>query len=58
MEVEGFGTVKMELYPDHAPQNVANIVNLANRGFYNGTKFHRVIKDFMIQAGTKDGIVK
>ena len=55
MEVEGFGTVKMELYPDHAPQNVANIVNLANRGFYNGTKFHRVIKDFMIQAGTKDG---
>ena len=55
MEVEGFGTVKMELYPDHAPQNVANIVNLANRVFYNGTKFHRVIKDFMIQAGTKDG---
>ena len=55
MEVEGFGTVKMELYPDHAPQNVANIVNLADRGFYNGTKFHRVIKDFMIQAGTKDG---
>jgi len=55
MEVEGFGTVKMELYPDQAPENVANIVNLANRGFYNGTKFHRVVKDFMIQAGTKDG---
>ena len=55
MEVEGFGTVKMELYPDQAPQNVANIVNLANRGFYNGTKFHRIVKDFMIQAGTKDG---
>ena len=32
MEVEGFGTVKMELYPDQAPENVANIVNLANRG--------------------------
>ena len=55
MEVEGFGTVKMELYPDQAPENVANLVNLANRGFYNGTKFHRVVKDFMIQAGTKDG---
>ena len=55
MEVEGFGTIKMELYPDQAPQNVANIVNLANRGFYNGTKFHRIVKDFMIQAGTKDG---
>lgn len=55
MEIEGYGTVKMELYPDQAPENVANIVNLANRGFYNGTKFHRVVKDFMIQAGTKDG---
>ena len=55
MEVKDFGTVKIELYPDQAPENVANIVNLANRGFYNGTKFHRVVKDFMVQAGTKDG---
>ena len=55
MEVENFGTVKMELYPEYAPQTVANFITLANRGFYNGTKFHRVIKDFMIQAGTKDG---
>lgn len=55
MEVEGFGTIKMELYPDQAPETVANFVALANRGFYNGTKFHRVVKDFMIQTGSKDG---
>lgn len=55
MEVENFGTIKMELYPDQAPETVANFVALANRGFYNGTKFHRVVKDFMIQTGSKDG---
>ena len=55
MEIEGLGTMKIELYPDQAPNTVANFITLANRGFYNGTKFHRVIKDFMIQAGTKDG---
>lgn len=55
MEVENFGTIKMELYPDKAPQSVANFIALANRGYYNGNKFHRIIKDFMIQAGSKDG---
>ena len=55
MEVENFGTIKMELYPDQAPETVANFVALANRGFYNGTKFHRIVKDFMIQTGSKDG---
>ena len=55
MEVEGFGTVKIELYPDKAPQTVSNFITLANRGFYDGLTFHRIVKDFMIQAGTKDG---
>ncbi len=55
MEVENFGTIKMELYPEQAPENVSNFVNLINRGFYNGTKFHRIVKDFMIQTGSKDG---
>ncbi len=55
MEVENFGTIKMELYPDQAPETVANFVTLANRGFYNGTAFHRVVKDFMIQTGSKNG---
>lgn len=55
MEVENFGTVKMELYPDQAPETVSNFVALANRGFYDGTAFHRVVKDFMVQAGSKNG---
>lgn len=55
MEVENFGTIKMELYPDQAPETVSNFIALANRGFYDGSAFHRVIKDFMIQAGSKDG---
>ena len=51
MEVENFGTVKIELYPEDAPETVANFITLANRGFYDGLTFHRVVKDFMIQGG-------
>lgn len=51
IEVEGYGTIKAELYPEMAPDTVANFVTLANNGFYNGTTFHRVVKDFMIQGG-------
>lgn len=53
MEVENFGTIKMELYPDQAPEAVSNFIKLANNGFYDGTQFHRIVKDFMVQAGTK-----
>ena len=55
MEVEGYGTVKIELYPDMAPNTVANFIRLANRGFYDGLTFHRTIPDFMIQGGDKLG---
>ena len=55
MEVEGYGTIKIELYPDKAPNTVANFIKLANRGFYNGTTFHRTMPDFVIQGGAKDG---
>ena len=55
MEVENFGTVKIELYPDIAPETVANFITLANRGFYDGLTFHRVVKDFMIQGGDPEG---
>ena len=55
MEVENFGTIKLELYPDLAPETVNNFIKLANNGFYNGLKFHRVVKDFMIQGGDKQG---
>lgn len=55
MEVENFGTIKIELYPELAPETVANFVTLANRGFYDGLTFHRIVKDFMIQGGDKEG---
>jgi peptidyl-prolyl cis-trans isomerase B (cyclophilin B) len=45
------GTMKAELYEKDAPKTVANFEKLANSGFYDGTKFHRVIKDFMVQGG-------
>ena len=49
------GAIKIELYPDKAPLTVANFVNLAQRGFYDGLSFHRVIPDFMIQGGCPEG---
>ena len=44
-----------ELYPDKAPNTVANFISLANKGFYDGLVFHRVIPGFMIQGGCPDG---
>jgi len=55
MEVEDFGTIKIELYPELAPQTISNFVTLANRGFYDNLTFHRIVKDFMIQGGDKEG---
>ncbi|MBO5479272.1 MAG: peptidylprolyl isomerase [Clostridia bacterium] len=55
MEIDGYGTIKIELYPDMAPNTVANFISLANRGFYNGLTFHRTIPGFMIQGGDKNG---
>ncbi len=49
------GTINLVLFPEQAPVTVANFVNLARRGFYNGLVFHRVIPDFMIQGGCPDG---
>jgi peptidyl-prolyl cis-trans isomerase B (cyclophilin B) len=45
------GTIHLRLYPQQAPVTVASFVNLANRGFYNGLSFHRVIDNFMVQGG-------
>jgi peptidyl-prolyl cis-trans isomerase B (cyclophilin B) len=45
------GPIKVDLAADKAPLTVANFVNLARRGFYDGLTFHRVISDFMIQGG-------
>lgn len=46
-----FGDIELKLYTADAPQTVKNFIDLAKKGFYDGTKFHRVIKDFMIQGG-------
>jgi peptidyl-prolyl cis-trans isomerase B (cyclophilin B) len=45
------GTIVAELYEGEAPKTVANFEKLANSGFYDGVKFHRVIPDFVIQGG-------
>lgn len=53
--VEGYGVMEAELYPEIAPNTVNNFISLANKGFYNNLKFHRVIKGFMIQGGDPKG---
>jgi peptidyl-prolyl cis-trans isomerase B (cyclophilin B) len=52
-----FGEIEIEFFPDKAPGHVKNFLDLARKGFYDGTTFHRVIPGFMIQGGdpnTKD----
>jgi peptidyl-prolyl cis-trans isomerase B (cyclophilin B) len=52
-----FGEIELEFFPDKAPGHVKNFLDLARKGFYDGTTFHRVIPGFMIQGGdpnTKD----
>lgn len=49
------GTIHMRLFPDLAPVTVANFANLAQRGYYDGLAFHRVIENFMIQGGCPQG---
>ena len=55
IEMENGMTMKGELYPEIAPNSVANFVELANSGFYDGVIFHRVIPGFMIQGGDPMG---
>ena len=53
--MEDGGIIKLELYPEVAPNTVNNFIYLANQGFYNGLIFHRVIPGFMIQGGCPEG---
>ena len=53
--MENGAVMKGELYPETAPQSVYNFIDLANKGFYDGLIFHRVIKGFMIQGGDPTG---
>jgi len=50
------GVIKLRFYPSAAPNHVRNFVQLAQSGFYNGTKFHRIIPGFMIQGGDPNSI--
>jgi cyclophilin family peptidyl-prolyl cis-trans isomerase len=49
------GAIELELYEADAPKTVANFVDLAGKGFYDGVIFHRVIPDFMVQGGDPTG---
>ena len=55
MEIENYGTIEMELYPDLAPETVENFISLIKEGFYDGLTFHRIIDGFMIQGGDPTG---
>ncbi|MFC5528690.1 peptidylprolyl isomerase [Cohnella yongneupensis] len=55
IEMDSGKTIKVELYPKVAPNTVNNFVSLVQKGFYDGTIFHRVIPGFMIQGGDPDG---
>lgn len=55
IEMENGGVMKGELYPEIAPETVANFIKLAKDGFYDGLIFHRVIPGFMIQGGCPIG---
>ncbi len=55
IEMENGDIIKVELYPDVAPNTVNNFISLVKKGFYDGVIFHRVIRGFMIQGGCPDG---
>lgn len=55
IEIEGYGTIKAKLFSDIAPVGVKNFIDLAEEGFYDGLKIHRVVADFMMQGGSLNG---
>ena len=55
IEMESGAQIKIELYPEIAPNTVNNFISLVKKGFYDGTIFHRVIPGFMIQGGDPEG---
>ena len=55
IQMESNDVIKVELYPEIAPNTVNNFISLVNKGYYDGLIFHRVIEGFMIQGGCPDG---
>jgi peptidyl-prolyl cis-trans isomerase B (cyclophilin B) len=51
IEIRDLGSIRIELLPEVAPQTVENFIKLAETGFYEGISFHRVVPEFMLQAG-------
>lgn len=56
LDIKDYGQIELELDADVAPVSVTNFINLANKGYYDGLTFHRIISDFMMQGG--DGSAK
>lgn len=56
IEMDNGNKIKIELYPEIAPNTVRNFISLVNKGFYDGVIFHRVIPEFMIQGGDPEGV--
>jgi cyclophilin family peptidyl-prolyl cis-trans isomerase len=55
ISVKSYGEIAIELYPDKAPMNVKNMVELTDKGYFNGLIFHRVINGFVVQGGCPKG---
>ena len=55
MKIKNKGNIKIELYPEIAPNTVNNFISLIKKGYYDGLKFHRVIDNFMAQGGDPTG---
>ncbi len=56
INMKGGDVIKLELYPEIAPNTVNNFISLVDKGYYNGVIFHRVIEGFMIQGGAPKGV--
>ncbi|MBE6902721.1 MAG: peptidylprolyl isomerase, partial [Ruminococcaceae bacterium] len=52
INIEGYGTIKAKLFPDLCPEGVNNFIMLAEQGYYDGLKIHRVLEDTVIQGGS------
>lgn len=55
LNIKDYGTIKLHFFKDAAPKAVENFISLAEKGYYDGVTFHRVINDFMIQGGDPNG---
>ena len=55
MKIQKYGSIVMELYPDVAPNTVANFISLIKSGFYDNNTFHRLVPGFVLQGGDPDG---